>query len=297
MHNINDSKKYHINYSFKSTPMRFGSSYLYQVGKMFCDATTVVHSHTHIDWFELTIVLAGKGEIYTNKKKISVREGDIILSFPYDIHKIVSDANDPLKFSFLAFKTVDDSIKKKFDEIFQSFYEGEKRIFHEQNIASLTEIIISEFSSSEYEQNSLISNLLHSIIVLTVRAFLYKQVKLIPNYTNQSEVLCHKVMRYIDGNLFMIENLSQIAEHFHHNYSYLSKKFKQTTNLTLTQYLTDKKLERAKVLIKEGNLSFTEIARLLHYASLYSFSKSFKLQFGISPSEYQNSHQRDFKTD
>ena len=290
MSNLSNTKKYHINYTFRTDPKLFGSSYLYQAGKIFCDSTTVVPSHTHIDWFELTIVLAGNGEIYTNRKKTCVSEGDIILSFPYDIHKIVSSPDNPLKYSFLSFRTTDEDIKKKFDEIFQSFYESDKRLFRDQNIIHLTEMIISEFSSPEYEQNSLITNLLHSIILLTVRSFLYKQTSPISNYTNHSEALCHKVMRYIDSNLFMIENLSQVAEHFHHNYSYLSNKFKETTKLTLTQYLTEKKLERAKLLIREGKLSFTEIAELLRYASLYSFSKSFKFHFGVSPSEYQKSH-------
>ncbi len=264
---------------------------------MFCDTTTVVPSHTHFEWFELTIVLAGRGEIYTNRKKTSVAEGDIVLSFPYDIHKIVSSPEDPLKYSFLSFRTIDEELKKKFDEIFQSFYESEKRIFRDQNVVALTEMIISELTSPEHEHNSIIADLLHSIIVLTVRSFLYKQTNPISNYTNRSEALCHKIMRYIDGNLFTIENLSQVADHFHHNYSYLSNKFKETTNLTLTQYLAEKKLERAKLMIKEGKLSFTEIAELLNYASLYSFSKSFKLHFGISPSEYKKLRQQNSITE
>ena len=297
MNNLTHSKKYHINYSFKSEPKVFDSTLLYQAGKMFCDTTTVVPSHTHIDWFELTIVLGGHGEIYTNRKKLSVSEGDIILSFPYDIHKIVSSPNDPLKYSFLAFRSVDENIKTKFDEIFQLFYESEKRLFRDQNIVSLTEMIISELSAPEYEQNSLVANLLHSIVVLTVRAFLFRQTNPISNYTNHNEALCHRIMRYIDSNLFRIENLSQISDHFHHNYSYLSNKFKQTTNITLTQYLAEKKLERAKLLIKEGKLSFTEIAELLNYASLYSFSKSFKFHFGVSPSEYKKSHRQISTTD
>ncbi|MBQ8907651.1 MAG: helix-turn-helix transcriptional regulator [Clostridia bacterium] len=285
-----NAKNYHINYDFISTPQPFGSSYLYQVGKMFCDRTTVIPSHTHVDWFELTVALSGKGTVYTNRERTPIEEGDILLSFPYDIHKIVSDPDAPLKFSFLSFRTEDEDVKKNFDEIFQTFYESDKRIFHDPAIAPLTEMLISEFSSPAYAQGALVAALLQAITVLTVRAFLYKQVSPISNHANPSEVLCHKVMRYIDSHLFAIENLTQVAAHFHHNYSYLSAKFKQTTKLTLTQYLTDKKLERAKLLIKEGKLSFTEIAALLRYASLYSFSKSFKLHFGISPREYQRLH-------
>lgn len=287
---INNREKYHIDFPFIRAPKLFGSTYLYQVGKLFCDSKTIIDSHTHIDWFELTIILGGKGEIYTNRKKLDVSEGDIILSFPCDIHKIVSDTNDTLKYSFISFRSIDESIKNELDAISQSFYESEKRVFHDQNVASLTEMLIGEMSSTEYGQNPLISNLLHSIVILVIRAFLYKQAKTTPNYVTASEILCYRVMRYIDSNLFIIENLADVAEHFNYNHSYLSRTFKQTTKQTLTQYFIDKKLERAKLLIKEGKLSFSEIAQLLHYASLYSFSKSFKFHFGISPTDYQKTH-------
>jgi AraC-like DNA-binding protein/quercetin dioxygenase-like cupin family protein len=289
MKKLSDSKKYHINYAFIQHPKIFGDAYLYQAGKMFCDTDTVVPSHTHIDWFELTIVSGGKGEIYTNRKKLSVSEGDIVLSFPYDIHKIVSDEENPLKFSFIAFKTVDEALRQDFEKISQAFYEGEKRAFHDPNVAFLTEMIISELSSPSYQQESVLGDLLHTLILLVVRAFLYKQSLPTQNHTKSNEVLCHKVMRYIDNNLFVLENLADVAEYFHYNYSYLSTLFKQTTNRTLTQYFTEQKLERAKLLIREGKLSFTEIASLLRYASLYSFSKSFKGYFGISPRAYQKS--------
>ncbi|MBR1996154.1 MAG: helix-turn-helix domain-containing protein, partial [Paludibacteraceae bacterium] len=59
--------------------------------------------------------------------------------------------------------------------------------------------------------------------------------------------------------------------------------FKQTTKTTIFDYLSTKKLERAKILIDEKKLSFTKIAEILNYASVYSFSKSFKYHFGISP--------------
>ena len=290
MNKLTKSEKYHINFPFVRNPKLFGTTYLHQVGKLFCDSTTIIDSHTHIDWFELSIVLAGKGEVYTNRKKISVSEGDIVLSFPYDIHKIVSDPNEPLQYSFIAFHSDDEALKQGFETITRSFYESDKRIFRDQTIASLTEMLISEISSTEYGQTEIVSDLLHTIVMLVIRAFLHKQVKPVPTHITANEALCYKVMRYIDNNLFLIENLSEVADHFNYNHSYLSRTFKQTTKQTLTQYFTNKKLERAKLLIKEGQLSFTEIASLLRYSSLYSFSKSFKFHFGISPSDYRKSH-------
>lgn len=290
MNTLHDSKKYHIHYTHVREPKLFGSSYLYQVGKMFCDSNTVIPSHAHFDWFELTIVLGGKGDIYTNRKKLSIGEGDIVLSFPYDIHQIVSDAENPLKYSFISFRSIDETIKQEFDKIAQAFYESDKRVFRDPNVVALTEMIISEMASASYEQTSMLTSLLHSLFLLVVRAFLYTQTKPTQSHNASNEVLCYKVMRYIDNNLFHLENLSEISAYFHYNYCYLSKIFKQTTDQTLTQYFTEQKLERAKLLINERHLSFTEIAELLHYSSLYSFSKSFKSYFGISPKAYQKSH-------
>jgi AraC-like DNA-binding protein len=94
-------------------------------------------------------------------------------------------------------------------------------------------------------------------------------------------------MRHVDANIFSIKQFTDIATHFNYNYSYLSKVFKQTTNITLRDYLSNKKLERAKTLIEEGTQSLTKIAEILNYASVYSFSKSFKYHFGIAPTDYK----------
>ena len=97
-------------------------------------------------------------------------------------------------------------------------------------------------------------------------------------------------MHYIDINIFSITNLQELSKQFNYNYSYLANVFSKTTKMTLSQYLANKKLEHSKVLIRENRLSFSEIARLLNYSSLYSFSKSFKKHFGLSPTEYKKSH-------
>ena len=40
-------------------------------------------------------------------------------------------------------------------------------------------------------------------------------------------------------------------------------------------------------LLKNNDLSITEIAEMLQYQSINSFSKAFRKNIGISPSEYQ----------
>ncbi len=286
-----ENNDYLIDFQFIKQPVYFDGIRLYQVGKKFCNEFTIVPSHTHINWFELTVVLEGKGKIYVNRNVAHVSEGDIFLSFPCDIHKIESDTNNPLKYSFLSFCLESENYKEDFNNITQNYYECEKRVFRDATIPTLIDQLIMEMSLNEYGKEKVVSCVLQQLLIFIHRDFSQRKNKNISNKVNHNEILCYKIMRYIDNNLFDIEILTDISKHFNYNYSYIAKIFKKTTNLTITQYLSNKKLERAKILIKEGNLSFTKIAELLNYASIYSFSKMFKLHFGLSPADYKRQHQ------
>ena len=55
----------------------------------------------------------------------------------------------------------------------------------------------------------------------------------------------------------------------------------------LTDYYRHRRLETARLLIDEGGLSITEIASLLRYSSIYTFSRAFKEFFGVPPAQYK----------
>lgn len=289
MRNKTDQQDYLIDFQFIDNPKPINDVRLYQVGKKFCNQNTYIPPHLHIDWYELTVILGGKGKIYTNSQTdyVEVSEGDIYLSFPADIHAIESDNASPLKYSFLSFILDGKSFKSKFKKITQEFYESEKRIFRNSNVSLLLEIFLSEFLTPAYKQDAMLLHTLNQILIFTCRNFLHQSEKTLPVNVSKNELLCYSIMRYIDANIFLIKNFSDISDYFNYNYSYLSKVFKQTTKTTILDYLSTKKLERAKILIDEKKLSFTKIAEILNYASVYSFSKSFKYHFGISPTEYK----------
>ena len=93
-------------------------------------------------------------------------------------------------------------------------------------------------------------------------------------------------MNYIDTHIFSISSLEDVAETMNYNYSYLSALFRKTTGSTLLSYYHQKRLDVARQLIAEGTMKMTEIAETLNYSSLYSFSRAFKENFGISPKQY-----------
>ena len=92
-------------------------------------------------------------------------------------------------------------------------------------------------------------------------------------------------MNYIDTHIYTMASLSDVADAMHYNYSYISDLFKRTTDETLSAYYRRKRLDTARLLLSEGKLSVTQISELLNFSSIYTFSRSYKDYFGVSPNE------------
>ena len=65
----------------------------------------------------------------------------------------------------------------------------------------------------------------------------------------------------------------------------LRRGFRELFGTTVVGYLTLLRMEQAEKLLREGELSISEIANLVGYSHLGNFSVAFKRQFGITPSQ------------
>ncbi len=83
-------------------------------------------------------------------------------------------------------------------------------------------------------------------------------------------------------------NLSDyLAQSLSTEYTTLSAIFSKNNKLTIEQYFIEKKTERVKNLIREGELNISEIANLLNYSSVGYLSNQFKKITGLSPSRFK----------
>lgn len=106
-------------------------------------------------------------------------------------------------------------------------------------------------------------------------------------YSNQGQIdTVIKTRAYIDKHFdrdWDLDHLSQIqlVSKYH-----LLRLFKKYYGQTPQQYLTHKRMEKSKELLKEG-MTVTETCFAVGFHSLGSFSSLFKRRTGMSPLEFQ----------
>ncbi|WP_449539152.1 response regulator [Ferdinandcohnia sp. Marseille-Q9671] len=108
--------------------------------------------------------------------------------------------------------------------------------------------------------------------------------------SNGIQTLLLQAKEYIDKNYDKSISLDEIAEQIGISSFYLSKLFKERYHVTIIEYLTNTRLEKAKELLVR-RLSLKEIALTIGYKDPNYFSRVFKKEFGISPSEYRSKFQ------
>lgn len=71
------------------------------------------------------------------------------------------------------------------------------------------------------------------------------------------------------------------------DYHYLSTLFSSVENVTIEQYIIRQRIERAKELLKYGELTLSEIAYGLGYSSVQHLSNQFKHITGLTPTQFK----------
>jgi AraC-like DNA-binding protein len=92
----------------------------------------------------------------------------------------------------------------------------------------------------------------------------------------------------IDRNYAEPLDLESMAREAGYSRFHFARAFKATYGETPRAYLTRRRIERAKTLLRTANLSVTEICFLVGFSSLGSFSGRFRGLVGRSPSDYRD---------
>ena len=104
--------------------------------------------------------------------------------------------------------------------------------------------------------------------------------------------IIERIKNTVDDNLEFDMSLASIAKNIGISVFYMSHIFKKHTGMTVVEYRTVRRIEKAKNLLCTTGLSVTEIAFKCGFSSQGYFSERFTRICGISPTKYRSSQNK-----
>ena len=104
---------------------------------------------------------------------------------------------------------------------------------------------------------------------------------------NRHKELIDRVGKYIVENVGVEITLNNVAAAMNISPNYLSKIFKEESGVSFSNFLSEKKLEKAEELLVETKLSVAEIVKIVGYSNEAYFTKLFRMKYSDTPGAYR----------
>jgi AraC-like DNA-binding protein len=157
--------------------------------------------------------------------------------------------------------------KKKLNSLVDMIHQRETEAINKEWFLDLTEKIIYHSYGNYLALNGIQS------VKLETRKELLRRV--------------HLGKQFMDDNFLTIKDITEVAVASNLSEYHFFRSYKQAFGITTYQYILNKKLELARRMLQDKDVSITAIASICNFPDLFTFSKAFKRRFGIAPSQFQ----------
>lgn len=235
---------------------------------------------------EITLAVSGKATVYSGENVYEMTAGQIHFIRTGEYHKIVADPAENFRYCCIGYLPGKDAGIGAFLDAIK-----DKRDFlveDQGDIRSILERLIEEFYIRDEESNAMIHYYFCQMLITLYRILCGKsKEKLSKINTSTSNQAVYRALKYIDSEYLRIEKVAEVAQVLNYSEYYLSHVFREKMDMTMKEYILQKKLQMAATWLETSNMSITEISDQLHFAGLHSFGIAFKRYMGMSPSEYR----------
>ena len=229
-----------------------------------------VHLHHNV---EVTVCTSGEILAECNGVSKTLHSGDFVIAFHNDTHSygISENAGYIMLFFNPDISEVMKNILGKYT--YENFGTAKE-------VIPLLNALCDEFYTDK--KFSVMYGYLHASIGILLKNLPHtkKSIKI-------EKDLFTKALKYISENYTNSVSLKSVAKHLGVDQCHLSREFKKRIKNGFYGYLTELRLERAKDLLKNSDLTIYEILLESGFSNQRTFNRVFKNSVGITPKEYR----------
>lgn len=234
--------------------------------------------------FQLLYIASGKAHFYFEgaEDETIVSAGHVVLYRPREPQKYVYYGEDQTEVYWVHFTG------GNVTNILRSYgFEDDKKVFYcgsDLAYQQLFRAMINELQLCRDSYSEMLEMYLRQIFIYLQRYF--KNTLLTQN-VHMIEIIDNAMSFF---NVHYNEPISIEAYACGQNVStsWFIRNFRICTGFTPMQYIISKRLQNAETLLRNPNYNISEIARIVGYENALYFSRLFKKEKGLSPSEYRN---------
>lgn len=225
----------------------------------------------------LIYIPTGRGLLETKSGKWEVNPGDVMVLYPGEWHKYKPSDETGWEEYWIGIKgeVLSNRLLK---DLFPNNTSYVKQMGHQEELIFLFNQSLKLVKKNSFGFRKILAGIVLQLVALVIS---YENQKL----GNREEQLCEKVIDFIRENLNTEIDFKKLASEHHLSYNRFRTVFKNNTGVSLQQYLIQERLEHAKRLMVNTELSLKEISAKTGFNSLFYFSKVFKSKMGYSPGQ------------
>lgn len=248
----------------------------YQVRK----ANYVFPGEVH-DYYELTYIDHGTLYMTLDGKAYRLNKYDLIIYYPGQYHTQSTDANNNCSYLTITFDmdtSIDISLKNR---VFKT----------RKDVYNVLSTFMKAIQSKDYLSEELALTYLKEVLILLYQfdTKTDEESNVNPMQEHYENTLLNEILVFIHNNLYTAFTVEDLCQKFSISRSSLQTLFRTNINITPKHYISNQKLNHAKLLIQEHKYTISEISDMLGFTSIHYFSRKFKLQYGLSPTDYAKS--------
>ncbi|MDF2726382.1 MAG: AraC family transcriptional regulator, partial [Paenibacillus sp.] len=231
--------------------------------------------------YDLWYVVSGRGTMLLDGREYALSKGHCFLVRPGDTPDAEQDLADRLTVIFMHHTVRDIVTGMPFDPE----HLPKRHTFIPEPF--LFELLLNRLLQCIH-QNGLWRDQEYDLIMKQVMLHLFRgQIDDQPQSDGKHSQVVAKVIAHIGEDAGKRVSHQELADLVQLSPEYLSILFKKHTGISIKEYKTKVRLERAMHLLLETPMNVSQVAESLGYANVYLFSKQFKEKYGKPPSQFK----------
>lgn len=227
--------------------------------------------------FDIEYVQAGRGTLVINQQRVNVKAGDTYLLMAGDDHDYWSDPKAPLQ------KIWVNAAGSVIQQLCDQYQLGSQIVFSGLNTQAILDRILA-FCHKTYldpQARTMQGTVLVHELLLTLH---HEQQQHLPNL---HAPLAEQMRIYLDNHLESPVAITTLAAAINLSSAQLTRQFKTAFGLPPYQYLLNRRIAMAKILLTHTNLTSAQIANRLAFSDPHYFSNVFLTKVGQRPSQWR----------